>query len=48
MAKSLRQAVKIIGAAVSIGQPKKGVEKTPDILKSHNIERLFSKNYEPK
>ena len=32
---------KIFGSAVSIGQPKRGVEKTPEFLKSIEIEKLI-------
>lgn len=34
--------IKILGSAVSIGQPKKGVEHTPAVLKIEKIESLIS------
>ena len=38
------KAVKILGCAVSIGQPKKGVEHTPGILKIERIENHIMQN----
>lgn len=42
MVDSGASAFKIIGAGVSIGQPRKGVEKTAEILKAEGIENLMN------
>lgn len=41
MASYLKKSIKILGSAVSVGQPKKGVEHTPLILKNEQIDKLI-------
>lgn len=41
MVSYLTKSIKILGSAVSIGQPKKGVEHTPAVLKIEKIEKLI-------
>ena len=44
MARYIPKNIKILGSAVSIGQPKKGVENTPIVLKNEKIEKLMQTN----
>jgi len=42
--RSFSKKLNLVGAAVSLGQPKKGVEKTPEVLKSLPLSSLFNTN----
>lgn len=41
MSRFVNKKIKILGNAVSVGQPKKGVEHTPAVLKIEKIEKLI-------